>query len=88
MGDTIIISGAEAASGSVWRESPLFDDRERAVLEWTESRTLNSQTGAPDSTYDAVRKHFSKEQIAQLIVAIGTMNIWNRIAVSSRLVHR
>lgn len=73
---------------SVWRESPLFDERERAVLEWTESLTLIAQTGAPDSAYDAVRAHFTEEQIAQLIVAIGTINIWNRIAVSSRLVHR
>ena len=73
---------------SVWRESPLFDDRERAVLEWTESLTLISQTGAPDNAYEAVREHFSDEQIAQLIVAIGTINIWNRIAVSSRLVHQ
>lgn len=73
---------------SVWRESPLFDDRERAVLDWTESLTLISQTGASDSAYDAVRQHFSEEQVAQLIVAIGTINIWNRIAVSSRLVHR
>lgn len=73
---------------SVWRESPLFDDRERAVLEWTESLTLIAQTGAPDSAYETVRAHFSEEQIAQLIVAIGTINIWNRIAVSSRLVHR
>lgn len=73
---------------SVWRESPLFDDRERAVLEWTESLTLIAQTGAPDSAYQAVRARFTEEQIAQLIVAIGTINIWNRIAVSSRLVHR
>jgi len=73
---------------SVWRESPLFDDRERAVLEWTESLTLIAQTGASNSAYEALRAHFSEEQIAQLIVAIGTINIWNRIAVSSRLVHR
>ncbi|NIJ60319.1 AhpD family alkylhydroperoxidase [Pseudochelatococcus lubricantis] len=73
---------------SVWRESPLFDDRERAVLEWTESLTLIASTGAPDGAYEAVRAHFTEEQIAQLIVAIGTINIWNRIAVSSRLVHR
>jgi len=72
---------------SVWRESPLFDDRERAVLEWTESLTLIAQTGASNSAYEALRAHFSEEQIAQLIVAIGTINIWNRIAVSSRLVH-
>lgn len=72
---------------SVWRESPLFDERERAVLEWTESVTLISETGVPDRVYENVRKHFSEAQIAQLIVAIGTINIWNRVAVSSRMVH-
>ena len=72
---------------SVWRESPFFDGRDRAVLEWTESITLLVQTGVPDSTFDAVRSVFSETEIAQLTVAIGTINIMNRIAVSSRLVH-
>lgn len=72
---------------SVWRESPLFDARERAVLDWTESVTLIAQTGAPDSAFEVLRAHFTDEQIAQLIVAIGTINIWNRIAVSARNVH-
>lgn len=72
---------------SVWRESPLFDARERAVLDWTESVTLIAQTGAPDGAFGALRAHFTDEQIAQLIVAIGTINIWNRIAVSARNVH-
>lgn len=72
---------------SVWRESPLFDDRERAVLEWTEAVTLIARTGAPDAAYDGLAPYFTEAQIAQLIVAIGTINIWNRIAVSSRVVH-
>jgi len=72
---------------SVWRESPLFDERERAVLDWTESVTLLAETGVPDGVYDALAKHFSSEQIAQLIMAIGTINIWNRIAVSARNIH-
>lgn len=72
---------------SVWRESPFFDSRDRAALEWTESVTLIAQTGVPDAAFDAVRAVFSEAEIAQLTVAIGTINIWNRIAVSSRLVH-
>lgn len=72
---------------SVWRESPFFDSRDRAALEWTESVTLLAQTGVPDATFDAVRSVFSETEIAQLTVAIGTINIWNRIAVSSRLMH-
>ncbi|MFD2678309.1 carboxymuconolactone decarboxylase family protein [Camelimonas lactis] len=72
---------------AVWRETPLFDARERAALEWTESVTLVAQTGAPDAVYEAVRGVFSEEELARLTVAIGTINVWNRIAVSSRLIH-
>ena len=72
---------------TVWRKSPLFSERERAMLEWTESLTLVSQTGVPDYAYDTVRAVFSEEEIGQLAIAIGTINIWNRIAVSSRMLH-
>lgn len=72
---------------TVWRESPLFDERDRAVLEWTESLTLLPETGAPDAAFERVRAVFSTEDIAKLTVAIGTINIWNRIAVASRMTH-
>lgn len=72
---------------AVWRESPLFDARERAALEWTESLTLISETGVPDSAYETVRAEFTEAEIAQLTVAIGTINVWNRVAVSSRTLH-
>lgn len=72
---------------AVWRESPLFDARDRAVLEWTESVTLAAQTGIPDAAYDVVRSVFTDSEIAKLTIAIGTINIWNRIAVSSRMQH-
>lgn len=72
---------------SVWRESPLFDERDRAALEWTESVTLVAQTGVPDAVYQTASAAFSDVEIAQLTVAVGTINVWNRIAVSSRLQH-
>lgn len=72
---------------TVWRESPLFDERDRAALEWTESLTLVAQTGIPDSAFEIVRAVFSEAEIGQLTVAIGTINIWNRVAVSSRMPH-
>ncbi|OCW57686.1 carboxymuconolactone decarboxylase family protein [Hoeflea olei] len=72
---------------AVWRESPLFDARDRAVLDWTESVTLAAETGIPDAAYDVVRSEFSDSEIAALTIAIGTINIWNRIAVSSRMQH-
>lgn len=72
---------------SVWRESSLFDDRTRAALEWTESVTLVAQTGIPDAAFEAARAVFSETEIAQLTIAISMINVWNRIAVSSRLQH-
>ncbi len=72
---------------AVWRESPFFDARDRAVLEWTESVTLAAQSGIPEMAYDVVRAVFSETEIAKLTIAIGTINIWNRIAVSSRMQH-
>lgn len=72
---------------STWRESPFFSQRERAALEWTESVTLIADTAVPDSAYEAMSAEFSEVEIAQLTVAIGTINIWNRIAVSSRTQH-
>ncbi|HVL08473.1 MAG TPA: carboxymuconolactone decarboxylase family protein [Burkholderiaceae bacterium] len=72
---------------SVWRESPLFDARERAVLALTESVTRLSQNDVPDALYEEVRAHFDEVGFSQLIVAIGTINVWNRVAVSTRMVH-
>ncbi|MBP2148291.1 carboxymuconolactone decarboxylase family protein [Xanthobacter autotrophicus DSM 597] len=72
---------------AAWRESPLYSPRDRAALEWIESVTLISQTGIPDSAYAAVTTEFSPEEIAKLTIAIGTINVWNRIAVSSRMLH-
>ncbi|WP_342643801.1 carboxymuconolactone decarboxylase family protein [Rhodoligotrophos ferricapiens] len=70
-----------------WRESPVYDERERAVLAWTESLTNLAQTGAPDSDFEPLRQHFTEEEIAKLTVAIGVINIWNRIAVGFRAQH-
>ena len=71
----------------VWRESPLFDARERAVLAWTEALTNIATTGAPDRDYQALREHFSEEEMTRLSVAIGTINVWNRLCVGFRSQH-
>ncbi|HEV8391859.1 MAG TPA: carboxymuconolactone decarboxylase family protein [Dongiaceae bacterium] len=70
-----------------WRESPLYSDRERAALAWTESLTLIAETHAPDELFDAVKKHFSDDEIVKLTVLIGAINAWNRLAISMRSVH-
>lgn len=72
---------------NAWRESPLYTDRERAALGWTESLTLVSQTHAPDVDYAALQAHFSKEEVVKLTLAISTINAWNRIAIGFRSIH-
>lgn len=72
---------------TVWREASVYDERERAALEWTETVTLVADTGVPDEAFDAVRAEFSDGEVAQLTVAIAAINVWNRLAVSSRTPH-
>lgn len=70
-----------------WRESTYYTPRERAALAWTEAVTLIAETQAPDPVYDELRKHFSEEEIVKLTLLIGTINVWNRLAVSFRAQH-
>ena len=72
---------------SAWRESPLYNDRERALLAWTEALTLLPQTAAPDADYGRLREHFSEAEIVNLTAAIGMINLWNRWAVGFRSQH-
>lgn len=72
---------------SAWRESPIYDARERAVLGWVDSVTNIAQTGAPDDAYETLRAHFSEEDMTKLTVAIGTINVWNRLCVGFRAQH-
>ena len=69
----------------VWRETSAFSDRQKAALAWAESVTLVAGSGVSDSAYEAVNAEFSEREIAELTVSIGTMNLWNRIAVSAHM---
>jgi len=68
-----------------WRETELFTPRERAALAWTETLTLISQNHAPDSAYGEFNAEFSDAEMANLTLLIGTINTWNRIAISTRM---
>src|SRR5216684_4147898 len=72
---------------NAWRESPLYTDRERAALAWTEAVTLISETHAPDDVYAEVRTQFSEAETVNLTMLIATINAWNRLAISFRSVH-
>jgi len=70
-----------------WRESPLYTDRERAALAWTEALTLLPETRAPDDVYGALKAQFSEEEQVTLTLLIVAINGWNRIQVGFRAVH-
>ena len=69
-----------------WRETPFYSEKERAALEWTESVTLISQTHVPDEVFENLQKHFSEKEIVDLTLAVGMINLWNRLAISMRAV--
>jgi len=69
---------------AVWRESPLFNARERAALEWTEALTQLPPHGVSDAIYDAVRAQFDEKEIAALSFAVMAINGWNRLSIGFR----
>jgi AhpD family alkylhydroperoxidase len=69
----------------VWREAEgLFDKREQAALAWTEVVTRIADTHAPEADYQAAREVFSEKELADLTLAIGLINVYNRLAISFR----
>ncbi|MEO7883522.1 MAG: carboxymuconolactone decarboxylase family protein [Nitrosospira sp.] len=69
---------------SVWRDTPFFTVRERAALAWTEAITLISETHAPDEDYEMLKSEFSEREMANITLAIATINCWNRVSVGFR----
>ncbi|SDP14932.1 alkylhydroperoxidase AhpD family core domain-containing protein [Paenibacillus sp. yr247] len=67
---------------SIWRESTLFDPRERAALAWTEILTKLPEHGVPDELYERVRGQFTEKEISDLTFSVMAINAWNRINVA------
>ncbi|WP_345933659.1 MULTISPECIES: carboxymuconolactone decarboxylase family protein [Tistrella] len=72
---------------NAWRESTLYSPRERAALAWTEALTNLAATGAPDADYDLVKAAFTPAEQVNLTLAIGAINVWNRLQVGFRAAH-
>ena len=69
----------------VWCEAgELFSEEERAALAWAETVTRVAETGVPDADYQAAAAHFDATALADLTIAIGLMNAFNRLAISFR----
>ena len=71
---------------NAWREAEgIFTDEEKIVLAITEEITLIHQKGLSDETYSKALQFFSEVQIADIITAIITINLWNRVVLSTHL---
>jgi len=72
-------------SVAAWRESPYFDDAERVALALSDALTRladRSDDAVPDDLWHAVTTHYDEQQVAALLLQIGTLNLFNRINVA------
>src|SRR5260370_14360092 len=68
-----------------WQEGgAFFDEREGAALAWAETVTQVANTHVPDGAYAAARAAFNEKELADLTIAIGLINAYNRLAISFR----
>ncbi|SFC74202.1 carboxymuconolactone decarboxylase family protein [Collimonas sp. OK412] len=71
---------------ATWRESTLFNPRERAALAWTEILTQIPAQGVPDDVYEHVRAQLSEKELSDLTFLVMSINAWNRVNIGFRLV--
>ena len=78
------MSAGHLALVAVWPEADgIFDEQERAALAWAEVVTRLGEEGVPGSAFEAAAAMFGKKQLADLTIAIGLMNAYNRMAISA-----
>lgn len=73
---------------AAWREAPYFSDAERAALALAEAvtRLSDREDPVPDEVWEEAARHYSKQELGALVLAIGLVNLWNRVNVSTRQV--
>ena len=72
---------------SAWRESPLYSERERAALAWTEALTALDGRPVDEAEYRNMAAQFAPQEQVQLSLAISVINSWNRINVGFHAIH-
>jgi AhpD family alkylhydroperoxidase len=70
---------------SAWRDTPFFDERERAALALCEAVTRVAETHVPDAIWDEAAAHFEPGELSHLLFAIVSINAYNRLAIASRM---
>ena len=67
-----------------WRETPFYDERERAALAWAEAVTLLAHNSIPNELFQQARGQFSEKELVDLTLGVIAINGWNRLAVAFR----
>jgi AhpD family alkylhydroperoxidase len=70
---------------NAWRATPFFSEEERAILALTEEVTLISHH-VTDKTYEQAATVLDEPYLAQVLLAIITINVWNRIGIATNLI--
>ena len=76
---------SSSTASAAWRDSPSFDDRERAALALTDAITSIADKHVQRDVWEQARAQFEPDELAQLVWAITLINAWNRIAISTWL---
>ena len=69
---------------AAWQEAPFFTRRERAALALTDAVTRLGDHGVPDDVWDEAAAVWSEKELADLLLAIATINVWNRLSIATR----
>ena len=67
-----------------WRDAPVYSERERAALLWAESLTRLGADGVSDEVYEEAKTQFSEAELIDLIMAVISINGWNRLNIAFR----
>jgi AhpD family alkylhydroperoxidase len=70
---------------NAWRDTPFFTEEERAILALTEEVTLISNH-VKDETYEQAAQLLDETYLAQVIMSIITINVWNRVGITTNLI--
>jgi AhpD family alkylhydroperoxidase len=68
-----------------WRESPLYDERERAALALCEAMTVINEGHVPGEVWERAKAVFDQPELANLVFAITAINSWNRLNITARV---
>lgn len=73
----------DALQADDYRDSPLFSDKEKAVIAWAEAMTLNTAK-RDNKVWDDLKKHFNDAEIVEISLITGMFNMINRLNDSFR----